>query len=81
MALFAILLGGNLTVLVHLIGTRHMPDLRDAVLFLEETGEEAYAVDRLLQHLSMSGALGKVRAVVLGRFHVPPTTRAFPGDR
>lgn len=75
------LMGGNLTVLVHLIGTRHMPDLRDAVVFLEETGEEAYAVDRLLQHLRMSGALDKVRAVLLGTFHVPPTTRVFPGDR
>ena len=75
------LMGGNLTVLVHLIGTRYMPDLRDAVLFLEETGEEAYRVDRLLQHLRLSGALDKVRAVVLGRFHVPQTTRAFPGDR
>lgn len=75
------LMGGNLTVLVHLIGTRHMPELRDAVLFLEETGEEAYSVDRLLQHLRMSGALAKVRAIVLGRFHVPPATRTFPGDR
>jgi muramoyltetrapeptide carboxypeptidase len=75
------LMGGNLTVLVHLLGTKHMPDLRGAILFLEETGEEAYRVDRLLQHLSMSGALSGVRAVVLGAFAVPPTSRNFPGDR
>jgi muramoyltetrapeptide carboxypeptidase len=75
------LMGGNLTVLCHLIGTRHMPDLRGSVLFLEETGEEAYRVDRLLQHLRMSRALDAVRAVLLGRFHVPPTGRKFPGDR
>lgn len=75
------LMGGNLTVLSHLLGTRHMPDLRGAVLFLEETGEEAYCVDRLLQHLRMSGALAGVRAVLLGAFHVPPTSRSFPGDR
>ena len=75
------LMGGNLTVLTHLIGTPFMPDLRGAVLFLEEIGEESYRVDRLLQHLRMSGALAKVRAIVLGRFHVPPPTRAFPGDR
>jgi muramoyltetrapeptide carboxypeptidase len=75
------LLGGNLTVLTHLLGTRHMPDLRKAVVFLEEIGEEAYKVDRLLQHLRMSGALDGARAVVLGRFLVPTSQRAFPGDR
>jgi muramoyltetrapeptide carboxypeptidase len=75
------LIGGNLTVLCHLLGTPHAPDLRGAVLFLEETGEEAYRIDRLLQHLRMSGALASVRAVLLGQFYVPPTARAFPGDR
>ncbi len=75
------LMGGNLTVLCHLLGTRHMPILKGAILFLEETGEEAYRIDRLFQHLVMSGALSGVRAVVVGAFHVPPTTRSFPGDR
>jgi muramoyltetrapeptide carboxypeptidase len=75
------LMGGNLTVLCHLLGTRHMPNLSGAILFLEETGEEAYRVDRLFQHLVMSGALSGVRAVVLGTFHVPKTARVFPGDR
>ena len=75
------LMGGNLTVLCHLLGTRHMPSLKGAILFLEETGEEAYRIDRLFQHLVMSGALSGVRAVVLGAFHVPPTARTFPGDR
>jgi muramoyltetrapeptide carboxypeptidase len=75
------LMGGNLTVLSHLLGTRHMPDLRGAIVFLEETGEEAYRIDRLLQHLRSSGALSGARAILLGTFHVPPTARSFPGDR
>jgi len=75
------LMGGNLTVLCHLLGTPHMPDLKGAILFLEEVGEEAYRVDRLLQHLGMAGALAGVRAVLLGSFHVPQTARSFPGDR
>jgi muramoyltetrapeptide carboxypeptidase len=75
------LMGGNLTVLCHLLGTPHMPDLRGSVLFLEEIGEEAYRVDRLLQHLRMSGALRDVRAIVLGQLYVPKTARTFPGDR
>ena len=75
------LMGGNLTVLCHLLGTRHMPSLRGAIVFLEEIGEEAYRIDRLLQHLRSSGVLSGARAVLLGSFHVPPTARAFPGDR
>jgi muramoyltetrapeptide carboxypeptidase len=75
------LMGGNLTVLVHLLGTPHMPSLRDAILFIEEAGEEAYRVDRLLNHLAMSGALRHVRAVVVGQMLVPATRREFPGDR
>jgi len=75
------LMGGNLTVLAHLLGTKHMPELSGSVLFLEETGEEAYRVDRLLQHLRMAGVLRGVRAVLLGQFHVPATQRRFPGDR
>ncbi len=75
------LMGGNLTVLVHLLGTRHMPDLRGSILFLEEIGEEAYRLDRLLQHLRMSGALAGVRAVVVGMLGVPKTKRTFPADR
>lgn len=75
------LMGGNLTVLVHLLGTPFMPSLRDAVLFIEEAGEEAYRVDRLLNHLAMSGALRQVRAVLVGQMLVPPTRREFPGDR
>jgi muramoyltetrapeptide carboxypeptidase len=75
------LMGGNLTVLVHLLGTRHMPDLRGAILFLEEIGEEAYRLDRLLQHLRMSGALAGIGAVAVGMLDVPATKRQYPGDR
>ena len=75
------LMGGNLTVLVHLLGTPHMPSLRDAILFIEEAGEEAYRVDRLLAHLRMSGALTGVRAILVGQLLAPATKREFPGDR
>ena len=75
------LMGGNLTVLCGLLGTRYMPDLRGSLLFFEETGEEAYRIDRLLQQLRHSGALRGVRGVLVGQLHAPPTTRAFPGDR
>ncbi|HEX4823237.1 MAG TPA: LD-carboxypeptidase [Candidatus Polarisedimenticolaceae bacterium] len=75
------LMGGNLTVLTHLLGTRHMPDLRGSVLFFEEAGEQAYRIDRLLNHMKMAGALRGLAAVLVGQLLVPRTTRTFPGDR
>ena len=60
------LAGGNLTVLVHLLGTRFAPDLRDSILFLEDCGEPGYRLDRMLCHLRTSGVLRGVRGVVLG---------------
>lgn len=74
------LLGGNLTVLVHLLGTPWFPDLRGSILLLEDVGEEVYRLDRMLTHLDAAGALDGVRAVLLGSLDPPPTRRAFPPD-
>lgn len=62
------LVGGNLTLLQTLIGTRHMPSLEGAILFLEDVGEDLYSVDRMLAHLRMAGALSKIAGVAIGRF-------------
>jgi len=75
------LLGGNLTVLVHLLGTRWMPSLDGAILALEDVGEETYRLDRALTHLRMSGSLDRIAGICLGRFDPPPTRRRFPPDR
>ena len=74
------LLGGNLTVLAHALGTPFAPDTRGAVLLLEDVGEETYRLDRLLHHLRQAGMLAAVRAVLLGSFEAPPTRRSFPPD-
>jgi len=75
------LLGGNLSVLVHLLGTPFMPSLKKAILVLEDVGEETYRLDRLLTHLKMSGVLSRVAGICLGRFSPPATSRNYPGDR
>jgi muramoyltetrapeptide carboxypeptidase len=75
------LLGGNLTVLAHLLGTRYAPDPRGCVLFLEEVGEEAYRIDRALTHLKMGGAFRDLAGVLVGRCSVPRAQRSFPPDR
>jgi muramoyltetrapeptide carboxypeptidase len=74
------LVGGNLAVLASLLGTRHAADLRDAVLFLEEAGEETYRIDRLLTQLRATRRLDRLRGVLLGAFVVSPRSK-FPPDR
>jgi muramoyltetrapeptide carboxypeptidase len=62
------LVGGNLTLLHCLIGTPYFPDLEDAILFLEDVGEQLYNVDRMLAHLRLVGAFRSLAGVVVGRF-------------
>jgi muramoyltetrapeptide carboxypeptidase len=62
------LAGGNLTLLQCLIGTPYFPDLDGALLFLEDTNEDLYRIDRMLAHLRMVGALARLRGVLVGRF-------------
>ena len=62
------LLGGNLSLLQCLIGTRFFPDLDGAILFLEDVGEALYRVDRMLAHFRAVGALDQLAGVLVGRF-------------
>ena len=62
------LLGGNLTLLHGLLGTPYFPDPRGAILFLEDVGEPLYAVDRMLSHLRLAGALDRIAGVAVGQF-------------
>jgi muramoyltetrapeptide carboxypeptidase len=61
------LLGGNLTVLSAIVGSPYLPDFDGCVLFLEDTNEEPYRVDRMLTQLKLAGILDAAAAVVFGR--------------
>jgi muramoyltetrapeptide carboxypeptidase len=61
------LLGGNLATLAALAGTPYLPDFTGAILFLEETGEAEYRLDRMLTQLGLAGILGKLAGVVFGQ--------------
>jgi muramoyltetrapeptide carboxypeptidase len=63
-----VLLGGNLAMLASTVGTRHAPDLTDAVLLIEDVNEEPYRVDRMLTHLLRAGWLNAVRGIAVGQF-------------
>ena len=61
------LIGGNLTVLTALVGTPYLPDFDGAILFLEDTDEAQYRIDRMLTQLALAGILGRVAGVVFGQ--------------
>ncbi|MFZ5516875.1 MAG: S66 peptidase family protein [Candidatus Zhuqueibacterota bacterium] len=61
------LIGGNLTLLTALLGTPYDVDTAGAILFLEETGEEPYDIDRMLTQLILSGKLSRVAGVMFDR--------------
>jgi len=62
--------GGNLTVLLSLLGTPHWPRIRGGVLFLEDVNEQPYRVERMLLQLHQAGVLAEQKAVLLGHFTV-----------
>jgi len=62
------LLGGNLSLLAATVGTVDMPDLRGAILLIEDVQEPPYKVDRMLLHLRRCGALDGIAGVAVGQF-------------
>jgi muramoyltetrapeptide carboxypeptidase len=60
------LVGGNLTVLTALAGSPYLPDFTDKILFLEDTSEAPYRIDRMFSTLKLMGALSKVAGVIFG---------------
>ncbi len=72
------LVGGCLTLLASLLGTPDEIETNGTILFLEDTDEPPYAVDRLLTQLEQAGKFRKVRGIVLGSFRLKKT--AFPSS-
>ncbi len=61
------LLGGNLCLLSHLVGTPWPPMIGDGILFFEEIAEQPYAIDRFLTHLHSAGMLSGTRGALVGQ--------------
>jgi len=62
------LIGGNLTLLAHLIGTDSDIKTRGRILFLEDVGEYLYNIDRMMYQLKRSGKLSRLGGLIIGGF-------------
>ena len=62
------LIGGNLSVISGILGSKYIPSWENKILFLEEVGEEPYRVDRMLTHMKLNGVFDQLSGVVLGQF-------------
>ena len=61
------LVGGNLTVMASMVGSKYLGGTDDVILFLEEVREPTSEVDRMLTTLEMAGILGRVRGFIFGQ--------------
>jgi muramoyltetrapeptide carboxypeptidase len=61
------MLGGNLSVLVSMIGSGYVPSFKNAILFLEDVGESVYRIDRMLTQLKLAGILDELNGFVFGK--------------
>ncbi|KTD25470.1 LD-carboxypeptidase [Legionella lansingensis] len=67
-AIDATVIGGNLTLVQASIGTQWQLQGEGRIILLEEVGERAYRIDRMLEHLRQAGVFNGVLAIVFGDF-------------
>lgn len=75
------LTGGNLTVLCSSLGTRWEVETEGRILFLEDSGEKPYRIDRMLVHMRQSGKFSGVAGVVFGDVLTARDRGASSADR
>ena len=67
-----ILVGGNLSIIETLAGSDSDLNTNDKILFIEDTGEYLYSIDRMLWNLKRSGKLKNLKGLIVGGFKVKP---------
>lgn len=64
------LVGGNLKTLESLAGSKSDINTTDKLLFVEDTGEYLYSLDRMFWNLKRSGKLANLKGLIIGGFKI-----------
>jgi muramoyltetrapeptide carboxypeptidase len=60
------LIGGNLSIVYSLLGTDDQYSFDHTILFVEDLAEQLYHLDRMFYALKKSGALSKIKGLIIG---------------
>ncbi|HRN55611.1 MAG TPA: LD-carboxypeptidase [Agriterribacter sp.] len=66
------LTGGNLKTIETLAGSKSEIRTAGKILFVEDTGEYLYSIDRMFWNLQRSGKLSQLKALIIGGFRIKP---------
>ena len=66
------LVGGNLSIIETLAGTASDLETKGKILFVEDTGEYLYSIDRMFWNLKRTGKLSALAGLVVGGFKIKP---------
>lgn len=58
--------GGNLSILYSLLGTPYSPNYENAILFIEDIGEQVYHLDRMLWAFKFVGVFDRIAGLIVG---------------
>ena len=61
-----ILMGGNLSILYSLTGTKYFDIPENCILFIEDLDEYLYHVDRMMMNFKLSGVFDKISGLIIG---------------
>ena len=64
-----VITGGNLAIIISMMGTASEIETDGRILFLEEVGEYLYSIDRMMTTLQRAGKLAKLKGLVVGGFN------------
>ncbi len=62
------IVGGNLSLIYAMSGTAFDINAINSILFIEDTGEANYSVDRMMLNLQQSGKLQQLKGIIVGEF-------------
>lgn len=72
------IVGGNLAMLTHAIGSKSQLKTKGNLLFIEDIGEHLYKIDRMMYQLRRAGMLDGIKGLIFGNFSdTEDTTRPY----